>query len=87
MLLVSLGLYTAFMASVWAFFLVAKIHVYKFRDYSPHIRPITRFLGIILLAMTLIGYGLVWSAVERTPSAKKVPQVTVEDMVSEDSGF
>lgn len=44
---------------VWGFYLVAKIHIYKFREYSTHVRPVTRFVGIVLLVMTVIGFYVV----------------------------
>jgi hypothetical protein len=45
---------------VWGFFLVAKIHTYKFKEYSPHIQPVTRVVGIALLILTLIGLYVVF---------------------------
>lgn len=45
---------------VWGFFLVAKIHTYKFKEYSTHIRPVTRIVGAILLALTFVGFYAVF---------------------------
>ncbi|MCK9272140.1 hypothetical protein M0P65_01200 [Candidatus Gracilibacteria bacterium] len=56
MFLVLFGIYTIIMVIVWGFFLVAKIHFYKFRDYSLYIAPVTKFVTIFLLLLTIFGY-------------------------------
>lgn len=39
-----LSLYLLLLIIVWGFFLVAKIHIYKFKEYSTHVQPVTRFV-------------------------------------------
>ncbi|EKD66062.1 MAG: hypothetical protein ACD_49C00067G0048 [uncultured bacterium (gcode 4)] len=56
MFLVLIWIYTIIMAIVWGFFLVAKIHFYKFRDYSLYIAPVTKFMTIFLLLLTIFWY-------------------------------
>jgi hypothetical protein len=53
---------------VWSFYLIAKIHIYKFREYSTHVRPVTRFVGIVLLVMTIIGFYVVFSEYGSAPA-------------------
>ncbi len=55
---------------VWSFYLIAKIHIYKFREYSTHVRPVTRLVGIILLIMTIIGFYVVFSEYGVVPVVK-----------------
>lgn len=52
---------------VWGFYLVAKIHIYKFREYSSQVRPVTRFVGIFLLVMTVIGFYVVFREFNSKP--------------------
>lgn len=55
------GLYTVFMVLVFGFFIIAKIHVYKFRHYNIIIEPVTRVLAVVLLILALVGYYLLFS--------------------------
>ena len=50
------GLYIFILVCVWSFALLARIHAYKFKDYSPHIVPMTKMLFMALLALTLLGF-------------------------------
>lgn len=56
MFLVLTWIYTIIMAIVWWFFIIAKIHYYKFKDYSNYIVPVTKFLSILLLVLTIFWY-------------------------------
>lgn len=60
---------------VWSFYLIAKIHIYKFREYSTHVRPVTRFVGFFLLVMTVIGLYIVFRELGAVPA----PKATVQD--------
>jgi hypothetical protein len=44
MIIVFLGIYLIFLALIWGFFIVAKIHAYKFKDFSQNIEKITKLL-------------------------------------------
>jgi len=44
------------MIVIWGFFLVAKIHVYKFQDYSRVVPPVTKLLAVALILLTGLGY-------------------------------
>ncbi len=68
------GIYTMFLVLIFGFFVVAKIHVYKFRHYSVNIEPVTKILAIILLILALVGYYFLFS--EGTGSK---PAQTVEE--------
>ncbi|EKD29670.1 MAG: hypothetical protein ACD_78C00320G0009 [uncultured bacterium (gcode 4)] len=67
------GIYTIFMVLIFGFFIVAKIHIYKFRHYSVRIEPITKTLAITLLILALVGYYLLFSG-----STGSTPTQTVE---------
>jgi phosphatidylserine synthase len=56
---------------VWGFYLVAKIHTYKFKEYSTHIQPVTRFVGAFLLILTVIGFYYVFKELGNTESTPK----------------
>jgi len=55
------GIYTIFMVLIFGFFIIAKIHVYKFRHYNVVIEPVTRLLAMALLVLALAGYYLLFS--------------------------
>lgn len=59
---------------VWSFYLIAKIHIYKFREYSTHVRPVTRFVGLVLLVMTVIGFVVVFRELNAVPEPRSTPQ-------------
>lgn len=61
---VAFGIYTAFAATLWVMFLVARMHAYKFRNYSYHIVPVTKLLTVALVALTVLGYYFVLTAEE-----------------------
>lgn len=61
---------------VWSFYLIAKIHIYKFREYSTHVRPVTRFVGLVLLVMTVIGLYVVFRELRVVPEPKATVQQT-----------
>ena len=67
------GIYTMFLVLIFGFFIVAKIHTYKFRHYSVHIEPVTKTLATVLLVLALIGYYLLFSG-----SSASAPVQTVE---------
>ncbi|MDD2745834.1 MAG: hypothetical protein PHU93_04820 [Candidatus Gracilibacteria bacterium] len=59
---------------VWSFYLIAKIHIYKFREYSTHVRPVTRFVGLVLLVMTIIGFVVVFRELNAIPAQRTTVQ-------------
>ncbi len=61
MIIVFLGIYLIFLALIWGFFIVAKIHAYKFKDFSQNIEKITKLLWVVLLVLTLIGFILIYN--------------------------
>ncbi len=58
---IGFALYSTVVAFVWGFFLVARMHVFKFREYSAHVPKVTRILAIFLLVMTAVGYVAVFN--------------------------
>jgi|GEM_PF-6694049 len=64
---IGFGIYTIVLVLIFGFFIVAKIHAYKFRDYSVHIEPITKILAFVLVVLALYGYYLIWT--ESAPSS------------------
>ncbi|MDD5376815.1 MAG: hypothetical protein PHH16_01730 [Candidatus Gracilibacteria bacterium] len=68
------GIYTVFMVLIFGFFIVAKIHVYKFRHYSVSIEPVTKILAGVLLILALVGYYLLFSGNTGSTSNKTVEE-------------
>lgn len=61
MTLIILWIYLIFLAFVWWFFIIAKIHAYKFKTFSYNIEKTTRFLFLILLVLSIIWFYLIFS--------------------------
>lgn len=56
-----LGVYILFLAIIWWFFLVAKIHSYKFKTFSNHIESVTKALFFVLLGLSIIWFVLIYA--------------------------
>lgn len=61
MKLILLWGYTILLAGIWWFFIVAKMHAYKFKNFSNYIVPATNALFIILWILTVVGYALIFN--------------------------
>ena len=71
-----IALYVMLLVAVWGFYLIAKIHTYKFKEYSTHIVPVTRLVGAILFVLTIIGGVMIVRDFNSVPTAKKTVQET-----------
>jgi hypothetical protein len=56
-----LWIYTLALIGIWWFFFVAKIHAYKFKNFSPHILQVTFWLTVSLIVMSILGYLLIFN--------------------------
>jgi phosphatidylserine synthase len=74
------GIYTIFIILIFSFFIVAKIHIYKFRHYNIKIEPVTKLLSIILLVLALIGYYLLFSNGTGNVSIRQVDEPTTTEI-------
>ena len=63
------ALFTTSVILFWGFFLIARIHVYKFREYSTRIVPVTNLVFFVLLIVTFLGYIIVFLQYGNTTSA------------------
>ena len=52
--------YTFVLALLWWLFIVAKIHAYKFKNFSNRIRKVTKILFIFLILLTFLWYILIF---------------------------
>jgi hypothetical protein len=59
MLLMNLWFFTLSIVLLWWLFIVAKIHAYKFKNFSNHIVKLTNILIIFLITLTLIWYSII----------------------------
>ena len=60
MLLVYIWLYILILAIVWGFFILARIHSYKFKNFSNNIEKCTWILLIFLTIMSILGFVLLF---------------------------
>ena len=68
MLFMYLGVYTICLALLWWLFIVAKIHAYKFSNFSKNIKNITNILLIFLITLSLLWYILIFLWTNNTTS-------------------
>jgi hypothetical protein len=59
MLAIYLWIYTFILALLWWLFIVAKIHAYKFSNFSLNIIKVTNFLLIFLIILSILWYILI----------------------------
>lgn len=60
MLTVYLWTYTLFLAIIWWFFIIAKIHTYKFKNFSSNITKVTSILFVFLIILSFLWYFLIF---------------------------
>lgn len=80
MFLILAWIFTFFMVLIWWFFIVAKIHFYKFKDYSDYIVPSTKILTVILLILTIIWYYEIYKYTTETEKTKTVQESAVNEV-------
>jgi len=49
-------IYTFSMVVIWGFFIIAKIHSLKFKNYQSKIVDLTRIVNIIMIILTILWY-------------------------------
>lgn len=54
-----LAIYTVILIIIWGFFIVAKIHAYKFKNFSGNIESVTKMLLIWLGILSILWYWLI----------------------------
>ena len=52
--------YTFSLVVIWGFFIVAKIHFMKFKNYQPSIESLTNVLRITFIVLSLLWYILIF---------------------------
>lgn len=55
-----IGAYTLLIAVVWWFFVLAKIHAFKFKDFSTSVDKVTLLLMTVLAILTVVGYWIIF---------------------------
>lgn len=80
MLAIYLGIYFLFMAFVWWMFLVAKVHFFKFKEYSKYIYPATKVVMISLLILTLLGWIFIFNISSSNKTVKTVEEAATNDV-------
>ena len=78
MLALYLWIYTLILALLWGLFIVAKIHAYKFKNFSNNIPKVTNILLIFLIILSILWYILIITTVSNTT-------VSIDDYSSYDT--
>ena len=55
-----LWLYLLVLSWIWWFYIIARIHAYKFKNMSTHIGPVTNTLFFILLILSVIWFIMIF---------------------------
>ena len=77
---IAFGIHTLAMLFVWGFFMIAKLHVHKFRNYSVHLAGVLRFMTAFLLIVTILGYVLVFRMDAPIMKTESVSKKSVEEV-------
>ncbi len=56
MTFIYLWVYTLLLVILWWFFIIAKLHAYKFKNFSDRIEKVTKFLLFIMVLLSLLWY-------------------------------
>lgn len=59
---VYIWLYTFFVVIAWWFFIVTKVHVYKFKNFSNYIGKVVPLIAIFMLILTIVGYIIIFTS-------------------------
>ena len=78
MLALYLWIYTLILALLWGLFIVAKIHAYKFKNFSHNIPKVTNVLLTFLIVFSVLWYILIIATVSNS-------SVSVDDYSSFDT--
>ncbi len=76
---ITFALYAAVMLFIWGYFIVARLHVFKFKDYSRYVEPVTRALAILLLVLTIAGLVAIFRMDAPSGKTVKVSEMTVKE--------
>ncbi len=60
MLLTYLWIYTIFLVIMWVFFMIARFHLYRFRNFSESIKSVTLYLSFFLIFLSILWYVLIF---------------------------
>lgn len=61
MLIFIIWFYIFFLAFIWWFFVIAKIHAYKFKNFSYNIEKMTNIIFILLLILSILWFILIFN--------------------------
>ncbi len=75
-LAIILALYIFWLVCVWWFFIIARVHVYKFKQYSTHIVSATKLVFVILLVLTVIWFAIIAREYMNAPTISKTIKET-----------
>jgi len=75
-LLIYLAVYVFILLIVWGFYAVARMHTLKFKRFSTHIVPVTNFLLIFLIILSILGFILIFFI---SPSGSTKSMLTPND--------
>jgi len=70
MLVMNLWIFTLSIILLWGLFIVAKIHAFKFKNFSNHIKKATNILLIFLATLTLLWYTIIIFSSSNTSTVK-----------------
>ena len=82
MLLIYLAIYIIILLIVWGFYAVARMHTLKFKRFSTHIVPVTNFLLIFLIILSILGFVLIFFI---SPSGSTNSIISPQKKISDNS--
>jgi len=80
MLIMNLWIFTLSIVLLWWLFIVAKIHAFKFKNFSTHIVKVTNVLMIFLVILTILWYSIILFTSSNTVNVKNYNTFDVEEV-------
>jgi len=64
------------LVAMWGLFIVARLHTYKFKNFSSNIVKVTNILLVILIVLSLLGYVVIF--IHSSPKANVLQGIESE---------
>jgi len=80
MLVINLWIFTLSIVLLWWLFIVAKIHAFKFKNFSDHIIKVTNALLIFLVILSVLWYLIIIFSSSNTNSVENYDSFDVQEV-------
>jgi formate hydrogenlyase subunit 3/multisubunit Na+/H+ antiporter MnhD subunit len=87
LLIWTIAIYIVILLLVWGFYAVARMHTMKFKNFSTHITPITNFLMLFLIILSITWFILIFSINWEDSTYQISTENKIEEKVEEEKNY